>query len=84
MDLLGEIAHGMEATPAQVAIACGYQAGILCDAQDEFVTALKSAQESQGPSLIHAKIAPGSLDNLGRPTVQPRDVARRFQAFLAS
>ena len=69
---------------AQVAIACGYRSGIFCDSQDEFETALKTAQESKGPTLIHAKIAPGSLDNLGRPTVKPKDVARRFQAFLAS
>ena len=69
---------------AQVAIACGYRSGIFCDSQNEFETALKTAQESKGPTLIHAKIAPGSLDNLGRPTVKPKDVARRFQAFLAS
>ena len=69
---------------AQVAIACGYRSGIFCDSQDEFETALKTAQESKGPTLIHAKIAPGSLDNLGRPTVKPKDVARRFQTFLAS
>ena len=69
---------------AQVAVACGYRSGILCDSQYEFETALKTAQESQGPTLIHAKIAPGSLHNLGRPTVKPKDVARRFQAFLAS
>ena len=69
---------------AQIAIACGYRSGILCDSQDEFETALKTAQDSQGPTLIHAKIAPGSLDKLGRPTVKPKHVARRFQAFLAN
>jgi phosphonopyruvate decarboxylase len=30
------------------------------------------------------KIAPGSMDKLGRPTVKPEAVARRFKAFLAS
>ena len=69
---------------AEVAIACGYRSGVFCDSQYEFEMALKTAQEGQGPTLIHAKIAPGSLDNLGRPTVKPKDVARRFQAFLAS
>ena len=69
---------------AEVAIACGYRSGFFCDSQYEFEMALKTAQEGQGPTLIHAKIAPGSLDNLGRPTVKPKDVARRFQAFLAS
>ena len=69
---------------AEVAIACGYRSGVFCDSQYEFEMALKTAQEGQGPTLIHAKIAPGSLDNLGRPTVKPKDVARRFQSFLAS
>ena len=69
---------------AEVAIACGYRSGVFCDSQYEFEKALKTAQEGQGPTLIHAKIAPGSLDNLGRPTVKPKDVARRFQSFLAS
>jgi phosphonopyruvate decarboxylase len=30
------------------------------------------------------KISAGSLDKLGRPTVKPPEVARRFKAFLAS
>jgi phosphonopyruvate decarboxylase len=29
------------------------------------------------------RIAPGSLPKLIRPTVKPKDVARRFRAFLA-
>ena len=69
---------------AQIAVACGYRFGVLCDSQSEFETALKTAHEGRGPTLIHAKITPGSLNNLGRPTVKPRDVARRFQSFLAS
>jgi phosphonopyruvate decarboxylase len=30
------------------------------------------------------RIAPGSMAKLGRPTVKPPDVARRFRDFLAS
>jgi phosphonopyruvate decarboxylase len=36
----------------------------------------------RGPSLIHIRIAAGSIEKLGRPTVAPYDVARRFKAFL--
>ena len=36
-----------------------------------------------GPHLVHMRIRPGSMAGLGRPTVKPRDVARRFKAFLA-
>ena len=35
-----------------------------------------------GPSLIHLRIAPGSMDNLGRPTVKPPEIAARFKAFV--
>ena len=34
--------------------------------------------------MIHLRIRPGSLDDLGRPTVPPDQIARRFKAFLSS
>jgi phosphonopyruvate decarboxylase len=34
--------------------------------------------------LVHARIRPGSMASLGRPTVAPHEVAQRFRAFLAS
>ena len=49
-----------------------------------FTQALETAiSDDPRPVLIHAKIAPGSLAELGRPTISPRDVARRFRAFMA-
>ena len=43
------------------------------------------ARAAPGPklALIHARIASGSMSKLGRPTIAPADVARRFKAFLA-
>jgi hypothetical protein len=35
-------------------------------------------------AFVHAKIKPGSLETLGRPTITPQDVARRFKAFLSA
>jgi len=67
---------------AGVAIACGYRYAASCSDLAGFEKALAEAG-SQGPSLIHMKIAPGSMAKLGRPTVKPAEVARRFQAFLA-
>lgn len=67
---------------AGVAIACGYRYAASCSDLAGFEKALAEAGK-QGPSLIHMKIAPGSMAKLGRPTVKPADVARRFQAFLA-
>jgi phosphonopyruvate decarboxylase len=69
---------------AAVAAACSYAAGTACDDLNGFETAFKRAVAMDGPILIQAKIAPGSMDKLGRPTVAPHEVARRFKTFLAS
>jgi phosphonopyruvate decarboxylase len=68
---------------ARVAVACGYRAGYHCDSLAGFETAYRRATRGRGPSLIHVRIRPGSLAKLGRPTVTPPEVARRFRAFLA-
>ena len=68
---------------AAVAQACGYPRAFRCDNEVGFARALEAAfAESPRPVLIHALIAPGSRANLGRPTIAPRDVARRFRSFL--
>lgn len=69
---------------AEVAAACGYRATFRCDSLDGLEQALgHSARAEGGASLIHLRIAPGSTEKLGRPTVSPYDVARRFKRFLA-
>jgi phosphonopyruvate decarboxylase len=65
-----------------VALACGYPNAMDCDGLDGFERAYKAAARSGGPSLIHVRIAPGSMAKLGRPTVPPHEVARRFKAFV--
>ena len=68
---------------AAVAQACGYPSAYRCDTELGFARALEAALTAvPGPVLIHALIAPGSLAELGRPKVSPRDVARRFRSFV--
>ena len=67
---------------AQVGQACGYAGNWEADSLDGFSEALQGALAQPGPHLIHMKIAPGSMKDLGRPTVKPPDVARRFREFL--
>jgi phosphonopyruvate decarboxylase len=69
---------------ARIALACGYAYAAQCDSLDGFERALGQAGEANGPALVHLRIAPGSMDKLGRPTVTPFEVARRFKGFLAS
>ncbi len=68
---------------AAIAVACGYRTGFVCDSEAGFADAFARALAMQGPILIHARIRPGSLEKLGRPTVAPHEVARRFRGFLA-
>jgi phosphonopyruvate decarboxylase len=68
---------------AGVALACGYRGAWVCDSAEGFESALAKALAAEGPVLVHARIRPGSMVMLGRPTVPPYEVARRFKAFLA-
>lgn len=67
---------------AGVAIACGYARAVACDDLPGLEQALGAAVAEPGPHLVHLRIAPGSMGNLGRPTVKPAEVARRFRDFL--
>ena len=67
---------------ASAAIASGYARGFRCDDLSGFENAFAEAQAARGPSLIHMKILPGSMKDLGRPTISPAEVAQRFRAFL--
>ncbi|KZM75513.1 phosphonopyruvate decarboxylase [Nocardia terpenica] len=65
-----------------VAAACGYRWVFDCADLLEFEFAVQRAQTTQGPVFIYLRIKPGSIENLGRPTVRPSDVARRFRDFV--
>ena len=67
---------------AAIALACGYRYAASCDSLDGFKAAYAAAQAMGGPAMVHLRIAPGSMETLGRPTVAPADVARRFKAFV--
>lgn len=67
---------------ASAALACGYAMAVRCDDAAGFREAFHAARNTPGPILIHVRIAPGSMEKLGRPTVAPPDVARRFRAFV--
>jgi phosphonopyruvate decarboxylase len=67
---------------AGVALSCGYRHAASCDSLAGFAQGFGAALSVSGPSLVHVRIAPGSLEKLGRPTIKPPEVARRFQRFI--
>ena len=50
----------------------------------EFWASLDMIGGQKGPHIVHARLTPKVMDNLGRPTVKPPEVAQRFKDFLAS
>ncbi len=67
---------------ADVASACGYSTVHTTDSLDGLGKALDRSDTLAGPHLIHVRIAAGSISDLGRPTVKPDAVARRFRYFV--
>lgn len=71
---------------AGIALACGYVFAATCHGVSGFDAAYRAARANAaaGPALIRVHIAPGPMQNLGRPTIAPPDVAARFRSFLSS
>jgi phosphonopyruvate decarboxylase len=69
---------------AAAAAACGYAQVHECARLVHLSDALAAALDGPGPSLVYLRIRPGSPAGLGRPTVTPDEVARRFRAFVTA
>jgi phosphonopyruvate decarboxylase len=69
---------------AGVALACGYGLAATCRDAAGLEAAFRAACASTRPALIRVRIERGAMPNLGRPTIGPPDVARRFRSFLAA
>ncbi|WP_421403832.1 phosphonopyruvate decarboxylase [Agrobacterium fabrum] len=67
---------------AAIAVACGYPLAFSCDSLAGFRAAFRQAIKAAGPILIHARIRPGSIPALARPTIAPHDVASRLRTFI--
>ena len=68
---------------ANIAVNCGYKESYSTDNTNDFSNIIKKKlKNTHGPIFIHIKIQKGSIQNLGRPTKHPRDVALRFKNFL--
>ncbi len=67
---------------AGIARACGYPEVYACNDLSGFAEALEASFAADGPALVYLRMKPGSLAKLGRPTIAPREVARRFRDFV--
>jgi phosphonopyruvate decarboxylase len=68
---------------ALAALACGYQHAETVSAPEQIGPAFERHLGLPGPTLLRVVIKTGARKDLGRPDLEPRDVYRRFSAFLA-
>ncbi len=67
---------------AGVARSCNYASSFDIDSLADVAKAMAAAVTSGGPALVRVRVRPGSPPDLGRPTVTPAEVARRFAACV--
>jgi phosphonopyruvate decarboxylase len=65
-----------------VAASSGYRSAVTTASVARLPEILEHAVATAGPHFVRIRIAPGSIEKLGRPTVTPPAVARRFRRFL--
>jgi len=65
-----------------LALACGYRTAASVAGAKGLAGFLEAAIAGDGPHFIHARIRPGAEPGLGRPTLAPPEVARRFRAEI--
>jgi phosphonopyruvate decarboxylase len=69
---------------AGVAAACGYTRAVRTESLSHLAAAFTQALRAPGPHLLHFPITPGTRAGLGRPTITPDVVARRFRSFVTT
>lgn len=68
---------------ARVAVAAGYRRAYACGREADLRDVIRRAADGEGPALVHVKVGVRTESGLGRPTVAPEGVARRFRAWFA-
>jgi phosphonopyruvate decarboxylase len=66
----------------KMALANGYKAAKKIQSKKELKAAVKEFKKIKGPEMIIVKIRKGSRNDLGRPTISPRENLKNFMAFL--
>jgi phosphonopyruvate decarboxylase len=66
----------------RVAQATGYRSIRSCEHLATLEEAIDRGLCDRGPHFLHVPIAPGSISELGRPSIPPHRVAQRFRGFL--
>lgn len=67
---------------AAIALASGYKKADTVADEREMVATVKDHLGSEGPTFLRVLVQPGARADLGRPSITPKEVYARFNAFL--
>jgi phosphonopyruvate decarboxylase len=79
-----QLTNAKDVNFAAIAAGCGYRHVWECDGIEAVRATLPEASRVSGAAFVHCKICPGTVKNLARPKINPRDVAARFREFLCA
>lgn len=65
-----------------IARACGYRHVWSVSQKEDIVSAVKSAMDQEGPTLIEIKVCINSREDLGRPKTTPIENKEAFMEFI--
>lgn len=78
----GQPTAGFKLNIQSIAKACGYKTTLLAETKDEVLNNIKVLKTSKGPSLFEIRIKKGARKDLGRPTIEPKQIKQMFMKFL--
>ncbi len=66
----------------EVAAACGYEKSYYVHSLQELESEIQEWKKTKGLTFLYINIQKGSKQNLGRPTLTPREIKIRLQRFM--
>lgn len=79
----GQPTLGFEIDILAIARACGYANAVSVETEEDLISALGTALDSEKPVLIEIKVGINSREDLGRPTTTPIQNKNAFMHFLS-
>lgn len=78
----GQLTVGLQIDIPLIAKACGYNSVFKAETKEEVIKKINLLKVKKGPSLLEIKVRKGARQNLGRPTINPKENKKAFMDFI--
>ncbi len=78
----GQMTVGGDIDLASIALSCRYKTALKAETEKEVAEAFKKINSAKGPVFLEIKVRKGARNDLGRPTLTPRQQKEDFMKFL--